>query len=380
MAKSKKKKTTSKKKVTKKQDPKTNKMKTVLLVYTLVLLFLSTLFLKYVYSSLILYQQSELDTFIVAKIKDSTIAKHYKGELKPNKYEKEKVNYKTVDKLLKQKNIKTIKKSDEYPKATYDIYLDKKVIANVTIELESSFKRLFILNINKWKVKSVDFNFDNGFYQYQIDTPFNYTLYINDILVDDYELSSDKLLERVFEYDTKIARKSYNLSNFVTEPEIVIKDEKGAAVEFKNTDGKITIQDNYPKVEYKDLKLKGDLDIIKFAENWSLFLSNDLGGSRNGLTKFLPYLIDGSYMHKIATRWAKGPEIYDFSPHKAKGFQNEKIESCTIYSENSFSCEVKLEKIIVMTKTGTKRIDKMHENLFFTYYAGGYKLTDMQSA
>ena len=375
-----KKKKNTKKKVTKKQEPKTNKIKLVLLIYTLILIFLSTLFLKHVYSSLILYQQSDLDTFINTKIKDSTIAKYYKGELKPNKYEKEKVNYKTVNKLLKQKNIKTIKTSEKYENATYDIYRDKTLIANVTIELESSFKRLFILNIKKWKIKAVDFKFDKGLYQYQIDTPFNYTLYINDILVDGYELSSDKLLERVFEYDKGIARKSYNLNNFVTEPKIVIKDEKGAAVEFKNTNGKITIQDEYPKVDYKDLKLKKDIDIIKFAENWSLFLSNDLGGSKNGLTKFLPYLIDGSYMHKIATRWAKGPEIYDFSPHKAKGFQNEKIESCTIYSENSFSCEVKLEKIIVMTKTGAKRIDKMHENLYFTYYAGGYKLTDMQSA
>ena len=118
---------------------------------------------------------------------------------------------------------------------------------------------------------------------------------------------------------------------------------------------------------------------MQFAKNWSLFLTNNLGGARNGLTKFTPYLIADSYMYQIAARWAKGPEIYDMPPHKVTGFTNESIESCTVYSEDSFSCEVKLEKHITLTKNGAKRVDKMHENLFFTYYTGGYKLTDMQS-
>ena len=340
----KKKKTTTKKKTTKQVKKKPSNIKTILLVYTLVLLFIAGLFLKYVYSSLIMYQQNDLDTFISTKINDDTIAKYYKGELKPNKYEKEKVNYKTVAKLLKDDNITTNKTKEEDSKTYYEIYRNKKLIANITIEVESTFKRLAILTIKKWKVKEVDFHFDKGLYQYKIDTPFNYTLYINDILVDDYELSHDKLLDRVALYDNKISRKSYNLENFVSEPKIVIKDGKGAAVEYQAKNNEIVIKEDYPKVAYKELNLKGEIDVMQFAENWSLFLSNNLGGSRNGLVKFLPYLIEDSYMYQIAARWAKGPEIYDFSPHKVKGFQNESIESCTVYSENSFSCEVKLEK------------------------------------
>ncbi len=353
--------------------------KRLLLIYTVILILIGLLFLNHVHGSLLLYDKYELDNFIKNNLQDGSIAKYYNSDFEANKLEKNDVNNKAVAAILKQDNIKAKRKSETDNKAEYEIYRDKQLIANVSLSATKSYKRIFILTIKEWKIDKVSFDFKDGFYQYKIDIPFTHNLYVNDVLVDDYETTNIKALDRVILYDQNVGRKVFKLNNFLNEPKIEIKDKDGNLVEYDKTKKDIVIENEFPKVAYKDLKLKGEIDVMQFAKNWSLFLTNNLGGSRNGLVKFLPYLITDSYMYSIAARWAKGPEIYDNPPHKVTGFTNDEVVSCTVYSEDSFSCEIKLEKNIVLTKTGAKRVDKMHENLFFTFYAGGYKLTDMQS-
>ena len=57
---------------------------------------------------------------------------------------------------------------------------------------------------------------------------------------------------------------------------------------------------------------------------------------------------------------------------------DEGIENCTIYNDDTFSCEVKLKKNMKLY-TGVSKIDELHDDLFFVYYENGYKLVDMQS-
>ena len=118
---------------------------------------------------------------------------------------------------------------------------------------------------------------------------------------------------------------------------------------------------------------------MELAKNYSLFLTNDLGGSLYGFYKFTPYLIKDSYMYEYLHGWATQIDIHFVSNHRLKNpvFTNEKLENFEIYNENAFSCEVYLEKNMVVN--GQDRVDKMHDRLYFIYYEGGYKLVDMKS-
>jgi len=58
-------------------------------------------------------------------------------------------------------------------------------------------------------------------------------------------------------------------------------------------------------------------------------------------------------------------------------FTNEEVKNCIIYNENAFSCEVTLEKNMVVS--GKDKVDEMNDRLYFVYYNGGYKLVDMKS-
>ena len=138
------------------------------------------------------------------------------------------------------------------------------------------------------------------------------------------------------------------------------------------------LQDNH--IDYTT-NIKDDFDILKFAEMYSLFLTDDLahGVYGHGFSKLSPYLIKDSYMYEMAHGWAYQVDITFVSNHRLKNptFTNESVSNFIIYNDNAFSCEVNLEKN--MTVNNEDRIDKMHERLYFIYYNDGYKLVDMRS-
>ena len=59
-------------------------------------------------------------------------------------------------------------------------------------------------------------------------------------------------------------------------------------------------------------------------------------------------------------------------------FVNTKLSNFKIYSENAFSCEVYLDKNMII-KGGKKLTDTMNERMYFAYYDGSWKLVNMQS-
>ena len=129
-------------------------------------------------------------------------------------------------------------------------------------------------------------------------------------------------------------------------------------------------------------------DIAKIAEDWSLFLSNDLSGSTNGFYNISKYLIKNSYLYNYAYKWATNEDITFISRHTLKNpaFTNEKISNFTIYNNKAFSCEVYLDKNMRIAN-GNDLVDKMNERMYFAYYDDtndgtnnpSWKLVNMQS-
>ena len=72
-------------------------------------------------------------------------------------------------------------------------------------------------------------------------------------------------------------------------------------------------------------------------------------------------------------------DITFVSSHRLKNpiFTNEEVKNFIIYNDNAFSCEVYLEKNMIVS--GKDKVDIMHDRLYFIYYEDGYKLVNMES-
>lgn len=357
-----------------------------LILYTLLLLVCGFFILTYVYNSMVLYERNLVDNYIKYLATSGKLTEDVKDDLfTVSKYEKSNAKISDgIKKLYKSDDLK-IKKNTKLSKDkvyAYDLYNNDKLISTVSIKSVKSYKRMAILTIDEWDVVDYQNYFDKGIYAYEIKVPENYTVKINGNTLsnDDITKQGDvEGLERLTEYIEIEKSKTYEVNNLVYKPDIKILDENNKEVKFAEKDNKINVTKEFKEVKtLEDAKsyIKDDFDILKLAENWSLYLTNDLGG---GLSTLMPYLIKDSYYYTMAYNWSRNIDRTFVSSHRLKNpvFTNEVVEDFIIYNDNAFSCKVYLEKNMVVS--GKDKQDIMNDRLYFIYYEGGYKLVNMES-
>ena len=357
-----------------------------LILYTLLLLVCGFFILTYVYNSMVLYERNLVDNYIKYLATSGKLTEDVKDDLfTVSKYEKSNAKISDgIKKLYKSDDLK-IKKNTKLSKDevyAYDLYNNDKLISTVSIKSVKSYKRMAILTIDEWDVVDYQNYFDKGIYAYEIKVPEKYTVKVNGNTLsnDDITKQGDvEGLERLTEYIEIEKSKTYEVNNLVYKPDIKILDENNKEVKFAEKDNKINVTKEFKEVKtLEDAKsyIKDDFDILKLAENWSLYLTNDLGG---GLSTLMPYLIKDSYYYTMAYNWSRNIDRTFVSSHRLKNpvFTNEVVEDFIIYNDNAFSCKVYLEKNMVVS--GKDKQDIMNDRLYFIYYEGGYKLVNMES-
>ncbi len=360
-----------------------------LILFTILLLILTSILLTYVYNSMVLYERNLVDNYIKYLALSGKITENINDDLFTiSQYEKD--NAKITDglkKVFKSNDLK-IKKNNKLSKDniyTYDLYNDDILISTVSLKSVNSYKRMAILTIEEWNVEDIETHFDEGIYNYEISVPSNYQVIVNNKNLEDTSIKSEgdvAGLERLTEYVEIQKSKTYTLNNLVYKPDIKIYDENKKEVNYKVKNGKIIVSKEFSK--YKTLEeaknfIKDDFDIKQFAENYSLFLTDDLQGSYHGFSTLEAYLIKDSYMYNMAYNWSHNVDITFVSSHRLKDpvFTNERVENFTIYNDNAFSVEVYLEKNMIVS--GKDKQDIMHDRLYFIYYNNGYKLVNMEA-
>ncbi len=360
-----------------------------IIIFSIVLLIINISFLGYVYQSMAIYERNIVDNYIFYLASSGKLSENIQNDaFTISKYEKNNANIKDgIKKLYKSDNLK-IKKNSKLSKNNlyvYDLYNKDKLISTVSLRSIKNYTKMAILKIDEWEVVDSQNNFDNGLYNYEIKIPINYELYINDKLVSEDAVTSQEDvtgLERLTKYIEIDPSKTYQINNLVYEPEIKILDENKNEVAYEINKDKIEIKRTFKTYKnYDEVKdqLKSEIDIIKLAENWSLFLTDDLHSNAHGFYTFTPYLIKDSYMYQMAYGWAHNVDITFVSEHSLKNpvFTNERLENFIIYNDNAFSVEVYLEKN--MRVNSQDKVDVMHDRLYFIYYEGSYKLVNMEA-
>lgn len=359
-----------------------SKYKKSLIIFSIVILVLVSIFLIYTHRSLIIYERNLVDNYIGYYLKKEGANKVDENLFTISKLEKENANIKDgLKRLYKNASLEyqENKKLEQDGIYVYDVYYQDNLINRVSLKSTKQYKIMGILNSNDWEIIEFNSYFDNGIYNYNISIPLNYKLYINNNLInDEYIIGSKDVdnLEELTKYIEIDKKNIYQINNLVYEPEIKILDEKDNEIDYKINGNNIEINKEFIKVstlEEAKKYLKEDLDILGLARNYSLYLTDDLNGSSHGLYKLLPFMLEGTELYDRTVSWSKGPDIYMVSDHTLKNptFTNESLKNFIIYNENAFSVEVHLEKNMVVSYKDKK--DILNDKLYFIYYNNGYK-------
>ena len=346
-----------------------------LILFTLLLLLVCGIFLGYVYNSMVIYERNLVDNYIKYLAESNKLTEYIDDNLfEISKYEKKNTPKISdgIKEIFKSDNL-VIKKNNELSKDdifAYDLKINDNLISTVSLKKTSSYKRMAILKIDEWEVVDVDTYFNDGIYNYELDD--------SDIIAE----GDIEGLERLTKYIEINKTKTYKVNNLVYEPDIKILDKYGKEQKYEIKNNKIALKSNFKELSTLDeakTHIKEDFDILSLAKNWSLFLTDDLNGAFHGFYILTPYLIKDSYMYEMAYGWSHNVDITFVSSHRLKNptFTNEKIENFVIYNDNAFSCEVYIEKNMIVN--GKDKVDVMHDRLYFIYYEDGYKLVDMES-
>lgn len=208
------------------------------------------------------------------------------------------------------------------------------------------------------------------FTDYKVTIPESYTICgVEPVSIEAASLEPMEELKYVKEYCPDLPDiATYTLRILSGEPDFKILDSSGNEVDFTIEDRKVTIAGNFAGQD--SLSLSVNIDPLAVAKLWSLFMTQDLTGPNNGYGQIEPYLIKGSYLQDVAWKWATGQDITFTSNHTLKNppFQVETISNYVVYSDNCFSCDIRLEKTLVLTRTGEEVKDVVNSTFYFVKY------------
>lgn len=344
-----------------------------LLIYTIVLIILSFIFLIFVYSNLKKYEKNLLENLLENTIHnlDENQLKKYLSDANQNE------NYlKTYQDMVKSNDLEFTKIKEN----VYDVSLNERVLFTINLKSLGEESCLGLLQYEKYEIENIIPHLEKGLIYYTIKIPSNYKLFIDEEIYNEYT-KEEKITDLDFMYYEDAMPKilTYEVNNLSKEAKIEIVNYIGEKVDIQKDGVIYTVNYSIKKDNIEDAsKIIGNIDIMKIAKDWSLFLSQDLQGGTYGFTTIKNYVIETTPMYNMAYNWAHSVDITFTSKHTLKNppFSNEKINNFVIYGPNAFSCEVYLEKNMIVS--GKEQTDIMHDNLSFIKVNNDWKLMNIK--
>ena len=376
--------------------------KKTLRAYIILLILLTILATMYVINTLKKYEKNQVNNYLESVVADlKSAAKRKSIGKKLNKINAQKGEFENnnvsiedgLNELMSLDYTLTYKENENSKdeiKPIYDIYINDNKVFEIELDGTDMETRLSLLTFSNWKTKNINVEAQNGLFKYDISVPSNYKVYINNKELTEDQISEsdkDEGLVEISKYVEIPYSIKYEVEGLVKKPSIKIINSKGNEVKYEDIKHEQNIIECETEKEASQ-HLVSIPDILKIAENWSLFLSKDLSGAKYGFNTMSTYLIKNSSLYDYAYKWATNIDITFISNHTLKNpaFTNEKVSNFTIYNENAFSCEVYLDKNMRLAR-GTDLTDTMNEKMYFAYYDDTddnknnptWKLVNMQS-
>ena len=366
------------------------KFKNVVILYSCVLGILMVAFLIHVFDSLVKYEKNQTEKYIENTLQNichnGTCDINNLSASHKSPFDKDESLEVALENLLKTADLKieeTLDSKEDEP--TYEIKANDQLVLEVKLKSSKKINRLGLLSFYIWENAEVTSKIEQGFYTYNITVPNNYKVYLNDKELTTEQIKDGTQAEGFLEITKYVSipyEVKYEVSNLYLEPNIKILDEENKEIQYEKH-GQTIVQNikfnTIESLEEASQKIENIPEILKIAEEWSLFLTDDLKGKLHGFYDINNYLIEDSTLSKFAKSWATGIDITFTSKHTFDNpmFSNEEVKNFEIYSSEAFSCEVYLEKNMIIK--GNKHKDVMHDRLYFVKINNGWKLVNMQA-
>ena len=349
------------------------RFKKFLRIYIIVIVVLILAFLGFVYYNLVKLEKNQPQAFVVDKL--SNLSNKEIDELfsyNPE-YEKESKSKDNIRKFFKSDKYK-IKKIDNL---VYGIYLDDELKIKISLKSNKRVNLLGLITYDKLEVSSIEGPIDKALYSYEVIVPSTYEVKLNDKTLTNG--TEEKIAGFLDGYDYAEIPKvvKYDIKQLTYEPDITIT-KNGETIEFEKS-SKIDLSSNFKS--YSSLEDANiNYDVLTFAKNWSLFLTNDLSGTLHGVNTITAHLIKGTSLYKKAYDWATNVDITFTSKHTLKNptFTNVSLSNVVVYSDNAFSCDVYLEKNMVVA--GKDKTDTLKSTFYFVKYNNEWKAVNIKGA
>ena len=350
--------------------------KKLLFIYTIIAFILVIIFLIYIFLTLQTYEKNQPTAFIknaITNLDDETLKSYLKNN---NQNENLLSVYKEQ---INDKNLNIVKKDE----GTFEAILNNRVLFEIKTKNIGTETKLGMFSYEKREVLDIIPNLSRGLIFYNVTIPSNYSLYVNNKKIDEPTTKEKyKNLDYMYQNESMPYIATYEINNLDKEQNIKVIDDYNNEVKLKKEKYSYKLDKNYLSFDtYEEAKkyLSSEVDIWDFAHKWSLFLTNDLSGLSHGYNTIKSYFIEGTEMNLRAYNWAHNVDITFTSKHTLKNptFTNEKLSNFTIYSKNAFSCEIYLEKNMVVNKED--QVDIMHDYLYFIKDNDTWKVVNIKA-
>ncbi len=143
---------------------------------------------------------------------------------------------------------------------------------------------------------------------------------------------------------------------------ITVTDAAGNAINFDRDKSHIDLTDSRPTLDSLPKDVSDKVDVLKTAQSWSLFMSNDL--SFQNMAKLM---LPNSYQYDVAKRYSTSVDKSFFSKHTLldPAFTDNEVKNFVWITDDSFSVDISFVKHMHLTNTNKKVDDAMNDRFYF---------------
>ena len=157
---------------------------------------------------------------------------------------------------------------------------------------------------------------------------------------------------------------TYKIAVLNEESSIKVFDSHDKVIELEEGKHEFNFINNGEHLAEIPKEISSVIDVLKVAQNWSLFMSKDLSFS-----KLVNDLLPGSYQYEVARKYANGIDIQFTSEHTLldPAFTENCLKNFTWITDTCFSVDISFVKHMQI-KGGRVINDSMNDRFYFVLY------------
>ena len=167
----------------------------------------------------------------------------------------------------------------------------------------------------------------------------------------------------------------YEIAILKEDAAIKVTDGEGKEVSLEQGATEQDLTAPLPKQESVPKEIADAIDVLKVAQHWSLFMSND-----RTFTEMAKEMDPDSYQYEVAKKYSTSIDKQFFASHTllSPAFTENKVSNFTQITPDAFSVEVRFIKHMRLNNGGKVVKDAMNDCFYFVRNADGWRLAALK--